>query len=124
MMARWQIRHEGSPHIVDLPSATRVLEGIRDGDWEATDEVRGPDEKQWQAIEDHPLFAETMAELEPPAMEKPDETRLDMNPLIDVALVLLIFFIITATYSSLRRSLELPPIQPEEGPSADTNGAA
>ena len=117
-MAGWQIRHEGSPHIVQLPSATRVLEGIRDGEWEPTDEVRGSNDRQWQSIEDHPLFAETMAELEPPLIEKPDETRLDMNPLIDVALVLLIFFILTATYSSLRRSLDLPPIQSEDGPSA------
>ena len=31
-----------------------------------------------------------------------------MNPLIDVSLVLLIFFILTTTYSSLRRTIELP----------------
>ena len=45
----------------------------------------------------------------PPPGEAPDETRLDMNPLIDVALVLLIFFILTTTYESLRRAIDLPP---------------
>ena len=47
--------------------------------------------------------------MEPPPPPHPDETRLDMNPLIDVALVLLIFFILTATYTTLRRAIELPP---------------
>ena len=63
-------------------------------------------------IEEHPAFADAVAEMGPPPPEQPDETTLDMNPLIDVALVLLIFFIITATVATLRRTIELPP--PEE----------
>jgi biopolymer transport protein ExbD len=113
-MSTWQIRHEGSPAATEVTSAQRVLDGLRDGDWEPTDEVRGPTDPGWMAIEEHPQFAEAVAELEPPAVEKPDETRLDMNPLIDVSLVLLIFFILTATYTSLRRAIELPP-EPSEG---------
>ncbi|OWK38268.1 ExbD/TolR family protein [Fimbriiglobus ruber] len=118
-MSTWRVRHEGSPHAVEVASAQRVLEGIRDGDWEATDEVRGPTDAGWSAIEDHPLFAETMAEMEQPSNEPPDETRLDMNPLIDVALVLLIFFILTATYATLRRAIELPPEPDKEGKTAN-----
>ena len=114
-MSTWRVRHEGSPHAVEVASAQRVLEGIRDGDWEATDEVRGPADAKWSAIEDHPLFEETIAEMEQPGGEPPDETRLDMNPLIDVALVLLIFFILTATYATLRRAIELPPEPDKEG---------
>ena len=37
-----------------------------------------------------------------------------MNPLIDVALVLLIFFILTTSYASLRRAIELPPSPSDE----------
>jgi biopolymer transport protein ExbD len=110
----WRIRAEGSPRSVEVASAQRVAEGLRDGEWDATDEVRGPNDSAWQAIEDHPQFAEVVADLEPPPPEHPDETRLDMNPLIDVALVLLIFFILTATYSTLRRSIDLPPEPPEK----------
>jgi len=118
-MSTWRIRHEGSPTAVTLPSAARILEGLRDGDWEPTDEVRGPSDTRWSAIESHPAFEEIVADMVPPPPEPPDETKLDMNPLIDVALVLLIFFILTATYSTLRRSIELPP-SPPDGATSET----
>lgn len=108
-MTDWLVRHEGSPHSVPVPSARRVMEGLRDGDWEPTDEVRGPEDRDYVAIENHPLFADAVAEMAPAPSHPPDETTLDMNPLIDVALVLLIFFILTTSYSSLRRAIDLPP---------------
>ena len=98
----------GSKNVFEVPSAAKVLEGLRDGEWEPTDEVRGPGDTGWFAIADHPQFADAVAEMEPVGGEHPDETRLDMNPLIDVALVLLIFFILTTTYSSLRRTIDVP----------------
>ena len=107
-MSTWRIRHAGSPESIELPSADRVVAGLRDGDWEGSDELIGPGEQSWKAIEDHPTFSEICQDLEPVKPEPPDETRLDMNPLIDVSLVLLIFFILTTTYSSLRRSIDLP----------------
>lgn len=113
-MMSWKVRHEGSPRAVDLPTPQAVLDGVRDGEWGPTDEVRGPADRDWAAIEDHPVFAEAMADLEPPPPPHDDETRLDMNPLIDVALVLLIFFIITTTYASLRRVIDLPPQPTDE----------
>ena len=87
----------------------QVLEGLRDGLWEPTDEVMGPDDRQWIAMESHPQLAETAADLEPPPpKDQDDETRLDMNPLIDVSLVLLIFFILTTTYETIRKVLDMP----------------
>src|SRR5439155_7107498 len=77
-------------------------------------EVKGPADRDWVAIEAHPRFEEACADLEGPAPEHPDETHLDMNPLIDVCLVLLIFFILTITYESLRRSLPIPQSVEEE----------
>lgn len=107
----WKIRHEGSPQSIDGLSVEQVLEGLREGQWEPTDEVIGPNEPNWTAIENHPHLAEAAAEIEPPAA-KPhdDETHLDMNPLIDVALVLLVFFILTASYESVRKVIEAPSI--------------
>ncbi len=113
-MSTWRIRHEGSPQSVEIPSAARILEGVRDGEWEPTDEIRGPGETTWRSIEDHPAFAEAVADLEPPKPRPPEDDRLDMNPLIDVALVLLIFFMITTTYESLRRAIDLPPEPPKD----------
>ncbi len=117
MSDAWSIRFEGSDAVASVATANAVLEGLRDGEWEPSDEVRGPTDTDWLAIEDHTAFAEAVAEMAPPPVEKPDDTKLDMNPLIDVALVLLIFFILTTTYSSLRRTIELPS-EPEQSQGA------
>ncbi len=104
----WRVRFEGSETIIEVPTAQKVLEGVREGEWEPSDDVRGPIDQSWTPIEEHAQFADAIAEMEPHAEEGPDETRLDMNPLIDVALVLLIFFILTTTYSILRRTIDVP----------------
>lgn len=103
----WSVRHEGSPRVIEGLTLEQVAEGLREGSWEPTDEVRGPGEPDWRALENHPQFAELALELEPPPRrEGEDETRLDMNPLIDVCLVLLIFFMLTTTYAALTKYLE------------------
>lgn len=105
----WKIRHEGSPQSVEGLSVQQVVAGLQDGQWEPTDEVMGPSDRDWESIENHPQFAEVAEELEPPPPKHmDDETRLDFTPLIDVCLVLLIFFILTASYSALERLLPSP----------------
>src|SRR5713101_5012228 len=104
----WKIRHEGSPRALEGLTLTQVVEGLQDGLWEVTDEVMGPQDEQWVAIESHPQLAEVALDLEPPPRHQEDETRLDMNPLIDVALVLLIFFILTTSYAALQKVLDMP----------------
>jgi biopolymer transport protein ExbD len=107
----WKIRHQGSPRSVEAPTAQQVVEGLQDGLWEPTDEVMGPADSDWVAIENHAQFAEAAAEIEaPPAPVHPDETTLDMNPLIDVCLVLLIFFILTTSYAALQKILDMPGV--------------
>jgi biopolymer transport protein ExbD len=107
----WQVRHEGSPNATTLPAPQKVLEGIAEGVWEISDEVRGPGETAWKSIEAHPAFVEALADYEPPKPKvHPDETHLDMNPLIDVALVLLIFFILTTSYDALRAVMTMPQV--------------
>jgi biopolymer transport protein ExbD len=95
----WKVRHQGSPQSVQGLTLAEIIIGLRDGVWEPTDEVMGPTDRQWVAIENHPNLIEVAADIEPPPpREHEDETRLDMNALIDVCLVLLIFFILTTTY--------------------------
>lgn len=103
----WSVRHAGSPRWVAGLSAGAVRDGIAAGRWEPDDEVRalGGD---WQSLESHPEFADAVAEAEPPPHDVEDDTRLDMNPLIDVCLVLLIFFILTTTYETMRKVLDMP----------------
>jgi biopolymer transport protein ExbD len=114
----WKIRHEGSPRAIEGLNAVQILEGLQDGLWEPTDEVLGPDDGKWTALENHPQFAEAATEIEPPPPSEPeDESRIDMNPLIDVTLVLLIFFILTTSYAALQKVLEMPNVPPEaKGP--------
>lgn len=107
----WKVRHEGSPASLDDLTLAQVAEGLADGRWEPTDEVMGPDDSTWVPIESHPQLAEIAAELEPPPPRVyDDETRLDMNALIDVCLVLLIFFILTTSYAVLQKRLEAPGV--------------
>jgi biopolymer transport protein ExbD len=108
-MSAWKVRHEGSPRSIDGLTLQQIVDGLQDGRWEATDEVMGPNDAAWIAIENHPQLAEIAADLEPPPPRVyDDETRLDMNALIDVTLVLLIFFILTTTYSLLQKRLDAP----------------
>ncbi len=103
----WSVRHEGSPRVIEGLTVEQVAEGLRENSWETTDEVLGPNDAEWRPLENHPQFAELAYELEPPPRrEGDDETRLDMNPLIDVCLVLLIFFMLTTTYAALQKYLE------------------
>jgi biopolymer transport protein ExbD len=110
----WKVRHEGSPRSVDNLSLAQVVEGLQDGLWEATDEVMAPGNANWVAIENHPQLEEIAADLEPPQTRTyDDETRLDMNALIDVCLVLLIFFMLITSYSILQKRLEQPNVRDE-----------
>jgi biopolymer transport protein ExbD len=113
-MSTWQVRQEGAPTAVAVPSAEEVAAGLRDGVWLLSDEVKGPGEAAWTPIEGHPVFAEVASEVEDPGHEVADDSHLDMNPLIDVCLVLLIFFILTISYASLERSIAIPDTPPDE----------
>jgi biopolymer transport protein ExbD len=104
----WQARHEGSPQSVSL-TLEELQDGLADGRWEPTDEVMGPGDADWAAIENHPALAELAADLEPPEIKHySDESHLDMNAMIDVCLVLLVFFILTTTVAALQHRMEAP----------------
>jgi biopolymer transport protein ExbD len=112
----WKVRHQGSPTSLGDLSLAQVAEGLADGRWEPTDEVMGPDDKDWVPLEIHPQLEEIAAELEPPPPRHyDDETRLDMNALIDVCLVLLIFFILTTSYAIMQKQLEAPGVSADKG---------
>lgn len=98
----WQVRHEGSPEVLGDLSLQQIVDGLRDGQWETTDEVLGPGDTAWRKIEAHPQLADIAEELAtPPPARHEEPTSLDMNALIDVCLVLLIFFMITTAYATM-----------------------
>ena len=106
----WQVRHEGSPQSVEMP-LEQISQGVLDGVWEPTDEVKAPGDAEWVPIEERPELEAVAAEVEPaPPHGFEDEARLDMNPLIDVCLVLLVFFILTTAVAALQKRLEAPTV--------------
>lgn len=106
----WQLRHEGSPQVLSDLSLQQIVDGLRDGLWETTDEVQGPGDTAWRAIEVHPQLIEIAEELAtPPPVRHEEPTSLDMNALIDVCLVLLIFFMVTTAVGAMvQKSVPLP----------------
>ncbi|MCI0376615.1 MAG: biopolymer transporter ExbD [Gemmataceae bacterium] len=109
----WQLRHEGSPESLRDLALAQIVEGLRDGRIEPTDEVLGPGDSDWQAIENHADLTEIAEEVDrPPQRRHVEPTSLDMNALIDVCLVLLIFFILTTTYAAaVQKVVPLPSIK-------------
>ncbi len=103
----WKVREEGSPRIRDGLSLGQVLDGLEHGEWGPTDEVRGPNDRDWTRFENHPQFAEAVA-MEPLPTHQDEETHIDMTPIIDVAMVLLVFFILIVIYSVMEKRLEAP----------------
>ena len=114
-MITWKVRHQGSPEHTEGLTAPQVVEGVQEGTWDPTDEVMGPNDTTWTTLELHPQFAEALSEIEPPfTPPQPDHTSLDMNPMIDVALVLLIFFILTTTYQEMRKMFPSPAAEKQD----------
>ena len=56
-MNLWNVRHQGSPQSVDGLTADDVIDGVKEGIWETSDEVMGPDDVDWVPLEQHPVFA-------------------------------------------------------------------
>ena len=105
----WTVRHQGSPRQVEGLSLAQVVEGLHDGQWDPTDEVKGPTGESWVTIEEHPQLVDVVHDLDPlEIVHVEEQTHLDMNALIDVCLVLLIFFILTTSYQTLERVLAMP----------------
>jgi biopolymer transport protein ExbD len=109
----WQLRHEGSPEAIKELSREQIIQGLRDGRFDPSDEALAPGDETWQALEQHPQFAAAVEELEPPEpIHRELGTHLDMNALIDVCLVLLIFFILTTTYAAtVQKVVPLPTVK-------------
>lgn len=111
----WIVRPAGSNLGGDRYTFEGVLEAVRDAVIDPADEVRETGTKVWTPLEAHPAFADAIDAMLPPTpIHLGDETHLDMNPLIDVALVLLIFFMLKTSVDFERKAIDLPVAQVDE----------
>ncbi len=108
----WRLRHEGSPQPIGQPLSTeQIVEGMKDGVYATSDEVKGPADTKWTRLEAHPHFAEVaevVQAIDEEVHHEVDDNNIDMNPLIDVCLVLLVFFILATTMSVMEKVMSLP----------------
>ena len=112
-MSAWLVRQEGSPTAVSVPSEADVLAGLRDGNWLPDRRGEGAGRCRLAADRVAPDLRGGGGRDRAAEAGGEDETHLDMNPLIDVCLVLLIFFILTITYASLERAIDVPQRNPD-----------
>jgi biopolymer transport protein ExbD len=102
----WKVRHEGSSRSAPVATLEELHQGLADGLWSPEDEVQGPGETTWTPLSSHPATEDAAAEIEPPEpAQHEDETHLDMTALIDVCLVLLIFFMLLVSYTAIQKRL-------------------
>lgn len=110
----WLVKLPGPPErVIPFERGEDVAEALAEGNLDPSDLVRHSTEPHYRPLDAHPSFRDVAESAEETGEAADEETHLDMNPLIDVSLVLLIFFILTATYATLTRRLELP--NPEGG---------
>ncbi|MEZ6140284.1 MAG: biopolymer transporter ExbD [Zavarzinella sp.] len=113
----WTIIPAGTTRQIRGLTFNAVLNGVREEQFDSADLIFRNGETP-VSIDTHPEFEEAILDLQPvPRRPEDDETRLDMNPLIDVALVLLIFFMLTTVYEQIRKEFNPPP-----GQSTDAQG--
>jgi biopolymer transport protein ExbD len=116
-MDQWRVRDEdavGVGRLVDFP---RLAEEVAEGTWTETDEARGPHDHGWVAIGDHASLEEFLPAKLPRSVRPSQESGLDLTAAIDVTLLLIIFFMIMATYR-FQKTLDAP----QAGPSEESQG--
>lgn len=110
--AVWQVRPAGAANEGKQVVRSVLQRAIEDDLVGELDEVRGPGETHWQVVGEHRVTSEWLPR--PPArrMAADEEAETDMTPMIDVTFQLVIFFMITATFT-IQKTLDLPSTKPD-----------
>lgn len=115
----WRIRPAGETHQgkrVSLPLLKRAIEEERIGE---LDEVLGPGEREWRTLADHHTISDWLPRDPPHSPKEEEDAETDMTPMIDVTFQLIIFFMITATFT-IQKTLDLPSSRPDQAGASQT----
>ena len=103
-MSLWELRNHGTDLKSTLFEFIEIQELIVSGLIFINDEIRKEGETVWKTLLDYPEFEETFASKS--TIKQDEDDNIDMNALIDVCLVLLVFFILLTSYAKLVQHLE------------------
>lgn len=111
----WNLRQRGSDRVLGSLTTEQVRTAIYQGRLQGEDGALRTGQSDWQQLAVIDEFEAVVAGTEqrrrvPPA---PEDEGIDMTPMIDVTFLLLIFFMITASFH-LQKGLDFPPGETED----------
>ncbi len=102
-MSKWILKNTTLGAIAITLESPEIQELIASGNLTADDEIRKETESEWKTPLDYLEFEEAYNNIK---IKQAEDDKIDMNALIDVCLVLLVFFILLTSYSKLVQHLE------------------
>jgi len=115
----WYVRGADTAGNGRAVSRASLVSSLEDGAFNAAVEVRGPGEPGFTPMGEHPFTGEYIPS-RPLISRRPyDEGDADLTPLIDVIFQLIIFFMISATYS-VQKTLDTPATSNPDAAAART----
>ncbi|MEY4947329.1 MAG: hypothetical protein RIR22_2030 [Planctomycetota bacterium] len=110
-MSRWDLRNYDSDSKSILLESIEIQNLIVSGLISINDEIRKEGETTWKTFLDYPEFDDTFSVKS--SIKHDEDENIDMNALIDVCLVLLVFFILLTSYTKLVQHLEAAKTNPD-----------
>lgn len=110
-MSRWDLRKHDSDSKSILLESIEIQDLIVSGLISINDEIRKEGETTWKTFLDYPEFDDTFSVKS--SIKHDEDENIDMNALIDVCLVLLVFFILLTSYTKLVQHLEAAKTNPD-----------
>ncbi|MSR49024.1 MAG: hypothetical protein CK551_05865 [Planctomycetaceae bacterium] len=110
-MSRWDLRNHDSDSKSILFESIEIQDLIVSGLISINDEIRKEGETTWKTFLDYSEFDDTFSVKS--SIKHDEDENIDMNALIDVCLVLLVFFILLTSYAKLVQHLEAAKTNPD-----------
>lgn len=110
-MSRWDLRNHDSDSKLMILESIEIQGLIVSGLISIDDEIRKEGETTWKTFLDYPEFDDTFSVKS--SIKHDEDENIDMNALIDVCLVLLVFFILLTSYAKLVQHLEAAKTNPD-----------
>lgn len=103
----WRVRPAGAPHEGRVVAWETLRQGIAQEMVGELDEVRGPADRSWLPVGEHPRTRPHVPLPTSLKVREEEDAESDLTPMIDVTFQLLIFFMITASFV-VQKTLDMP----------------